>query len=885
MPFRTSFLALAVCLFAASPALAADYYVSLSGNDANPGTLAAPWQTLARVNTVDLEPGDRVLLRAGDTFDGRLVLDTFDGGTAAAPVTIESYGAGRATIRSAARSAINAYNVAGIRVQNLTIVGDGTGSSSGIVFYTDAGTKLPFVRIDNVEVSGYGKDGIEVGSWNGTAGFRDVRITRAWTHRNARTGILFYAQAPLAHENVYVGYSRAFDNPGIPTSTTNSGSGIVLGGVNGGTVEWSIASGNGRLNTAVGGPVGIWTYDSARVVIQYNEAYGNRTASTADGGGFDLDQNVSESVIQYNYSHDNDGAGYLLAHSPNTAAHIGNIVRFNVSENDGRKNSYAGIELWGRITDARIHNNTVRMSPAAVGRPVAVRVWNAGVEDRIATKILFQHNVFVTTGGSPIVHVTPQQASTTNVRFDSNLYHSSGDVFAIVWNDSTYGSLNAWRSTGQETNSDGIATGAEGPVPAMLPPADIVLNAARATNIVGAWRKVADTSAASGERLWHPNAGAAKVVTAQPSPANAFDLTFQARAGRPYRLWMRLAAEGNHWSNDSVFAQFSNATDSAGAPSWQLGSSSALELNLEECGGCGVAGWGWQDTGYGSGVLGPVVYFAADGPQTIRVQTREDGVSVDQIVLSEVRFMQTAPGRNKYDSTAVPVGPTMPDSAWTPAPSTTEPVESTIEPPATEPPATEPSPTEPTAPAPVEEVVIYATDVLPTTVHGDWKLVADTTAAAGFALWNPNRGAAKLGVQAQPLTYFDVTFKADAGVDYHVWVRLRADDDSYLNDSFTLQFSGAVASDGTRVAQIGTTSGFTVVLQDTNGAPISGWGWNDTGWAGMALPVRFGQTGDQTLRIQQREDGLRIDQIIISARRYLGTSPGTLTNDGTIVAK
>lgn len=889
MHFRTSF-ALALCLCVVSPVYAADYYVSLSGSDANPGTAAAPWLTFARVNTADLEPGDRVLLRGGDIFSGRLMLDALDSGTPTAPVSIASYGAGRATIRSGTRTAITAYNAAGIRVQNLNVVGDGTGSSSGIVFYTDTpGVKLPFVRIEGVEVSGYGKDGIEIGSWNGTSGFRDVRITRAWTHHNARTGILVYAQQPNAHENVYVGHSRAFDNPGIPSSATNSGSGIVLGGVNGGTVEWSVASGNGRLNTAVGGPVGIWAYDSARILIQYNESYDNHTASTADGGGFDLDQNVSESVVQYNYSHDNDGAGYLLAHRPDTAAHNANIVRFNVSENDGRRNSYGGIELWGRITGARIHNNTVRMSPTASGRSAAVRVWNAGVEDRLAAQVLFQHNVFITTGGAPLIEVTPPQARTTDLRFEANLYHASGDAFAIRWNDSTYASLQAWRSTGQETTTAGQPAGAEGPVPAMLPPSDIVLNAASATTINGAWRRIADVSAAGGARLWHPNAGAAKVVTAQPSPAHSFEVRFNARVGRPYRLWMRLAAESNHWANDSVFAQFSAAADARGAPSWQIGSSSALELNLEECGGCGAAGWGWQDTGYGAGVLGPVVYFTTDGPQTIRVQTREDGVSVDQIVLSEARFMQAPPGLNKHDATPLPVGATMPDPAWTPmASGTMEPPPDEpppTEPPPTEPPPTEPPPTEPPPPGPVDEVVIYAADVRSTAVHGDWQLVADATAAAGFALWNPNRGAGKLTVQAQPVSYFDVTFKADAGVDYHVWVRMRADHDSYLNDSFAMQFSGAVGTDGTRVAQIGTTDGFAVVLQDSNGAPISGWGWNDTGWAGMARPVRFERTGDQTLRIQQREDGLRIDQIVISARRYMGLSPGTLTSDRTIVQK
>ena len=53
------------------------------------------------------------------------------------------------------------------------------------------------------------------------------------------------------------------------------------------------------------------------IVIQYNESYGDKTAAGADGGGFDLDGGTQEeSVMQYNYSHDNDRPGFLLCQYP-----------------------------------------------------------------------------------------------------------------------------------------------------------------------------------------------------------------------------------------------------------------------------------------------------------------------------------------------------------------------------------------------------------------------------------------------------------------------------------------------------------------------------------------------------------------------------------------
>jgi hypothetical protein len=143
------------------------------------------------------------------------------------------------------------------------------------------------------------------------------------------------------------------------------------------------------------------------------------------------------------------------------------------------------------------------------------------------------------------------------------------------------------------------------------------------------------------------------VTTPSANPAHYFEMTFEADAGRPYRLWIRGKALSNSWANDSVFVQFSGSVTAAGAPTWRIGSTSATEYNLEECSGCGMSNWGWQDNGWGVGVMGTPVYFTA-GPQTIRIQVREDGLGIDQIVLSPEAFLNTAPGGPKNDSTILP---------------------------------------------------------------------------------------------------------------------------------------------------------------------------------------------------------------------------------------
>jgi hypothetical protein len=184
------------------------------------------------------------------------------------------------------------------------------------------------------------------------------------------------------------------------------------------------------------------------------------------------------------------------------------------------------------------------------------------------------------------------------------------------------------------------------------PPApEVVLYAGNATTRAGAWFVQTDATAAGGRYMAQLDAGAPKLGTAAAAPANYFELTFNAVAGVPYRLWLRGRAQADSWTNDSAFVQFSGSVNASGTAMWRIGTADATAVSLEDCSGCGEQGWGWQDNGYGAGVLGPVVYFATSGVQRVRVQTREDGYSIDQIVLSPARYLSASPGKLKNDTT------------------------------------------------------------------------------------------------------------------------------------------------------------------------------------------------------------------------------------------
>ena len=211
--------------------------------------------------------------------------------------------------------------------------------------------------------------------------------------------------------------------------------------------------------------------------------------------------------------------------------------------------------------------------------------------------------------------------------------------------------VRAYTSAGNSSYSNTVTVSTPTPT---LSPTDVVLYAAEAPVRVGAWSVVSDASAAGGSRLNNPNAGASVVTTPQANPANYFEMTFTAPAGRGFRLWLRGKAYNDSGYNDSVHAQFSDSVDANGSAVYRIGTTSGTWVNLQEASGETIQGWGWQDNGFGLNVLGPLIYFANSGTHTVRIQVREDGFSIDQIVLSADTYVSSSPGANRLDNTKLP---------------------------------------------------------------------------------------------------------------------------------------------------------------------------------------------------------------------------------------
>lgn len=434
----------------------ATYYVSPSGNDNNNGTsTTTPWQSVAKVNAVTFQPGDRILFQGGQTFQGNLVVSA--GGSSSAYIEYASYGTGRASIDAGTGTGVYVYDKAYVWIDSLIITGTWNASTqsgntgSGIEYYTDlsGGTQLGTCHVSYCDVSGFGNTGIEFlsGPADGSqSGFGTIYAGYNSVHDNGICGMTTLGtqgtagSTAYAFRSVYIGYNNVYNNLGVAAKTDyHSGDGILVGDAGGGTIEHNVAYNNGwDCGSNNGGPAAIWCYDATGLTFQYNEAYGNGTGvGKADGDGYDMDGGTTHCIMQYNYSHQNHAAGFLTWEYGDTRTHnSANICRYNISEGDASGNtSYGAIVVGPGCTADDYYNNTLYTTAAA---PVFI-YGGAGSG--------FYNNIFYTAGAAPAVYCA---GDTSVAWFLNNDYYGGGSAVYFYVNGVTYTTLSGYQGTHNE---------------------------------------------------------------------------------------------------------------------------------------------------------------------------------------------------------------------------------------------------------------------------------------------------------------------------------------------------------------------------------------------------------------------------------------------------
>jgi hypothetical protein len=165
-----------------------------------------------------------------------------------------------------------------------------------------------------------------------------------------------------------------------------------------------------------------------------------------------LDQNVSESVLQYNLSYGNDGPGFLVYTGVDNTALTGNTVRFNISSDDGRRSSrYGGITLNGRVSNTAVYNNTVVTFGDWRRQPPALLLGTR------MSGVTIRNNIFRADVTAAVVKAPG--LSTNQVLLQGNNYVNGTAPLAIWWGEKIYETLSRWRADSGQERLGGVDTG------------------------------------------------------------------------------------------------------------------------------------------------------------------------------------------------------------------------------------------------------------------------------------------------------------------------------------------------------------------------------------------------------------------------------------------
>jgi hypothetical protein len=363
---------LLLLIFSTAAADAATYYIdSANGKDTYSGTQPdSAWMSLAKVNSKQFLPGDKILFKANGIWNGQL--SPKGSGQNGEVIQIDMYGEGNKPIfngRGEVTNTVYLYNQEYWEISNLEITNfknNDTRLKRGVyIFAENVGTlhhihlKNLFINDVNGDMSTKHNGGIffEVKGNSLKTRFDDFLIEGCQIVDVDRTGI----------SNLSSWWDRTLNNDDEWYPSTNvviRNNWIENTGANGLIIRVAvkplIEHNVFKHCSLKGSGNAMFPFNCDDALFQYNEAYLTVfNTGDDDAGGFDSDWQCKRTIYQYNYSHDNDYGFVLICCNGNSGFNDGTIIRYNISQND---NGFI-FKTSGPATNTRIHNNTIFVSP------------------------------------------------------------------------------------------------------------------------------------------------------------------------------------------------------------------------------------------------------------------------------------------------------------------------------------------------------------------------------------------------------------------------------------------------------------------------------------------------------------------------------------------
>jgi uncharacterized protein YjdB len=248
------------------------FYVAPNGADGNPGTLAAPWQTIQKALNA-LVPGQKAYVRGG-TYREALTLNR--AGTASAPITIEAYPGETAIIDGelVRRPLVIQSGGAYFRIKGFILDRDCCTSGGHIDVY---GHHIEIV--DNEMRNGRGK-GVYTDE-----GSSNVHIIGNWIHHNVTAGGQQDHGLYMQGNDHFVANNVIHDHPdGFGIQIYDRGSRMVV--VN------NTVTNNGHSGIVVGGSGGVSNITIRNNILANNNFFGVQMDSSCPTSNVIVDLNV-----------------------------------------------------------------------------------------------------------------------------------------------------------------------------------------------------------------------------------------------------------------------------------------------------------------------------------------------------------------------------------------------------------------------------------------------------------------------------------------------------------------------------------------------------------------------------------------------------------------
>ncbi len=407
-------------------AFATTYYVdSAGGSDANAGTSSgAAWQSLAKVNGLaSFAAGDAILFIRGGSWTGQLT--PHGSGNSSAVITIDNYGNAGLPLpliqgNGATYSAVQLQNQQYWDVKNIEVTNNSATAGSRVGVYVlgaDAGAlhhiHLVGLEVHDVNGNATTNGGIffEITGTTTPTYFDDVLIDSCYVHDCTQRGIngpysTWDNRTPTTNINWTPSLNVIIRN-NVVTNSTNQG--IIWRVSTNPLMENNLMANNGQG----GSGNAMFVFDTDGAIMQHNEAYGQQfNTGDTDAAGFDIDYRTKNTIVQYNYAHDN-GQGGVTVTAGDVAFNVSPIVRYNVLQNNLRR----GMHFSGTITNAQVYNNTIYIGSAL---PQTVIVFNFKTWNGWPDGTKFYNNII----DNQSIGASYVFGSATNTSFDYNVFYN-----------------------------------------------------------------------------------------------------------------------------------------------------------------------------------------------------------------------------------------------------------------------------------------------------------------------------------------------------------------------------------------------------------------------------------------------------------------------------